>query len=247
MRTVRAVTRGREATVNDVVLAACAGGLRRHLVRLAALPDVLLQLAVPVSLRGDDDRAEVGTRVTAMIVTLRTHLADPTSRLQFVTDRTFHAKRHDEVPAGLLRGLGELAPPVLAHAVRLAMRLTGRIDPPVNAIVSNVPGSEVPLHMAGAEIRAIQPLPPVVTGIGLSVTVLSCRDEPAVGLMTCPDLTPDLWDLLHDVLDEVGRLAEPTGPSGSADRPLDSGTVDPRRASGAHPPFGCVVDQGSTL
>lgn len=62
-------------------------------------------------------------------------------------------------------------------------------------MVSNVPGPQLPLYFLGAEVDALYPLGPIFHGAGLNITVMSLHGTLNVGLISCPDLIPDLWDM----------------------------------------------------
>ena len=75
-----------------------------------------------------------------------------------------------------------------------------------NLVVSNVPGPQVPLYYLGSEVKAMYPLGPIFHGSGLNITVMSLTGKLDVGLVSCPELLPDLWDMADDfavALDEL--------------------------------------------
>jgi hypothetical protein len=83
-----------------------------------------------------------------------------------------------------------------------AARTTGRLriadttNPPVNLVVSNVPGPSYPLYCAGARLEGMYPVSTITDGMGLNVTVMSYMGNLDVGLIACRELMPDVWDLL---------------------------------------------------
>ena len=86
-----------------------------------------------------------------------------------------------------------------------------------NLVVSNVPGPQVPLYFLGSEVKAMYPLGPIFHGSGLNITVMSLNGKLDVGIVSCPELLPDLWDLADDfevALDEL--LASAARPAGVA-------------------------------
>jgi hypothetical protein len=64
-----------------------------------------------------------------------------------------------------------------------------------NLVVSNVPGPQIPLYFLGAEVEAMYPMGPIFHGAGLNITVMSLNGRLNVGLISCPELLPDLWDM----------------------------------------------------
>lgn len=208
---VKAIKEAAGCTVNDVVMALCAGGLRRWLEDRGALPDEPLVAAVPVSVRDDSERDDLGNRVSAMIAPLPTHLADPLDRLRAAGGAMVAAKdQHEALPADLLGDVTRFAMPALAgQAARLSSRLRvmERVNP-FNLIISNVPGPRVPLYYAGAEMLAFYPLSAVTDGQGLNLTVMSYRDTVSYGFTADRDLVPDLDVLGRHVEDELVTLTE---------------------------------------
>ena len=102
------------------------------------------------------------------------------------------------------------APAVFGVAMRVyaASRLTQWRKPVHNLVVSNVPGPQMPLYFLGAEVKAMYPLGPIFHGSGLNITVMSLSGTLDVGLISCPELLPDLWDMADDfsvALDELVR------------------------------------------
>jgi len=203
------------ATVNDVVMAVCAGGLRTWLAHHDALPASPLVAMVPVSVRTGDEADRWTNRVSAIFASLPVHEADPLERVRKVHEGMVDAKGlFDAVPAESLTDFSQFPPPaVFALAMRTATRLTGRYGMPVNLVISNVPGPREPLYAAGAELLHYYPVSTIVDGQGLNVTVQSYLDTLDFGLVSCRELVPDLWDLVDAMVDEVSVLADAAGVS----------------------------------
>jgi diacylglycerol O-acyltransferase len=191
-------------TVNDVVLALCAGALRMWLRDRGELPDQDLVGFVPVSVRTEDERGAMGNRVSAMLVRLATTVADPLERLAAIREATTHAKQQERaISARVLTDWTEFAAPaVAARAARLVSRL-GVVDwlnnAVFNVVISNVPGPTVPLYSAGARVLGVWPMGPITDGAGLNITVMSYLGALNFGLVACRELAPDL-DALADAL-----------------------------------------------
>ena len=201
---VKTVRQATGLTVNDVVMGLCAGALRRWLLDHSALPEVPLVAAVPVSVRAESEKGEMGNQVSFMLASLPTHLGSAAERLPEVHRAMGVAKaQHGAIPAKLLADVSEFAMPVLANqAWRLSarLRLFSRVNP-YNLIISNVPGPNVPLYLAGAELQAYYPVSAIFDGQGLNITVMSYRGTMFFGLVGCRELMPDL-DLLAGYLRE---------------------------------------------
>ena len=207
---VKAVRRATGLTVNDVVMALCAGAVRRWLLDQGALPEAPLVAAVPVSIRTEDQRGTMGNQVSMMLAALPTQVADPAERLAAAHHGMAAAKeQHDAIPARLLADVTQFAMPVLANqAWRLSarLRLFERASP-YNLIISNVPGPDVPLYLAGAELLAYYPVSAIFDGNGLNITVMSYRGTMYFGLVACRELVPDLDRLAGYLRTELDALS----------------------------------------
>jgi diacylglycerol O-acyltransferase / wax synthase len=207
---VKRIKNAAHCTVNDVVMALCAGGLRRWLIDHAALPDGPLVVAVPVSVRTEEQKGTHGNRVSTMLAVLPTQLDDPGDRLRVVHEAMRAAKeQHAALPASLLADVSQFAMPALAgQAARLAarLRLVERVSP-FNLIISNVPGPNVPLYYAGAKLVAYYPLSAITDGQGLNITVMSYQNQMFFGLTACRELVPDVDRLAGYVIDEAAVLS----------------------------------------
>ena len=198
------------STVNDVVLAVCTGALRTFLVDGDELPDKPLVAVVPVSVHPDVDAPYGSNKVSSMFVQLPAHLDDPLERLEAIREGTKGAKEeHNALGADMLVNWAEHATPnTFAAAARLysRMRLADRHRPVANLIISNVPGPDFPLYLAGAEMVAGFPLGPVMDGLGLNITIMSYRGTLYWGIISCPEAMPRVWQLAADIpvaLDEL--------------------------------------------
>ena len=211
--TVKAVKNAFGATVNDVVMAVCAGGLRTWLESHDALPDRPLTAMVPVSIRTGQETEKWTNRVSSIFASLPTDEPDPLVRVQRVHDAMAGAKGlHDAVPAAALTDFAQFPPPaVFAQAMRTATRLTGRLGSPVNLVISNVPGPRHPLYTAGAKLLHYYPVSTIVDGQGLNITVQSYLDTLDFGLVADRELVPDLWDLLDAIIDDLESMAKLAG------------------------------------
>jgi WS/DGAT/MGAT family acyltransferase len=213
VKSIRAAT---GLTVNDVVMALCAGALRRWLLDHDALPASALVAAVPISVRTESQQGALGNQLSMMLAGLPTHLDSPADRLAAVHLAMGVAKeQHDAIPASLLADVSEFALPVLANqAWRLSarLRLFERVSP-FNLIISNVPGPNVPLYLGGAHLLAYYPVSAITDGQGLNITVMSYCGTMYFGLVACRELMPDLDVLagyLRTELDEMlGAIAAP--------------------------------------
>jgi WS/DGAT/MGAT family acyltransferase len=213
LRTIKDIKSALGATVNDVVMAVCAGGLRTWLEDHDALPDGPLVAMIPVSVRTGEEAERWTNRVSAIFASLPVDEPDGLERVRRVHEAMVDAKQlFDAVPAESLTDFSQFPPPaVFALAMRTATRLTGRFGMPVNLVISNVPGPREPLYAAGAKLLHYYPVSTVIDGQGLNVTVQSYLDTLDFGLVSCRELVPDLWSMVDAMVVEVDRLAEAAG------------------------------------
>jgi WS/DGAT/MGAT family acyltransferase len=208
---VKALKAAAGVTVNDVVMAMCAGALRRWLTDHGELPDRPLLAAVPISVRSDDERDAIGNRVSGMIAPLPTDEPDPAVRLRRTTEAMRAAKElHGAIGADVLADLTQFAMPAMAaRAARVAasLRIADYVDPPFNLVISNVPGAQQPMYLAGARLQHLYPVSTITDGQGLNITVQSYRGGLDFGLIADRELVPDLDVLLEHVLAELPVLS----------------------------------------
>jgi WS/DGAT/MGAT family acyltransferase len=222
---IKRVKNAAGSTVNDVVLAVCAGALRRYLAGRGALPETPLLAVCPISVRGSGPTYGSNT-VSAMFTSLATNVADPLERLRIISQSTRGAKdEHNAIGAQTLQSWAEFAAPTTFHvAARFytRLKLADKHRPIHNLVISNVPGPPFPIYLAGAEVVALYPMGPVMEGAGLNVTVMSYRGRIDFGFMVASELMPDVWDLARAVEPAVNELLE-AACRPRADEPLAAG------------------------
>ncbi|MFZ2607316.1 MAG: WS/DGAT domain-containing protein, partial [Candidatus Microthrix parvicella] len=191
-------------TINDVVMCATGIGLRNHLSDLGEAVDRPLVVSVPVSVHGAADDAS-SNQVSAMFVELPMGLDDPATMLAAVSRSSTASKEvNAAMGSDLIGDVAELIPgPVFSVGVDLYKRLglADRLPPVHNLVISNVAGAPVPVFMAGAKVTGMWPFGPLLEGAGLNVTVFSADGEMMLGVVTCPELIPDV----RKVLDAIGQ------------------------------------------
>ncbi len=207
---VRFVKRTFGVSVNDVVMAVCAGAVRRWLLRRNALPSVPLVAMVPVSLRADSHGGQ-GNKVSAMLAVLPTNVADPVDRLAQAHEDTQIAKQqHAFIPQGLVDGATDFAPPAFtqrAARVIFGTHILTRL-PAFNLVISNVPGPNVPVYLAGAKLLAHYPLSIVSDGMALNITLIGYLGGLHFGLVAAREAVPDVDDLGSWLAEELALLVK---------------------------------------
>jgi WS/DGAT/MGAT family acyltransferase len=203
-------------TFNDVVIALMAGAMRRRLGD--ELPEDPLLAFVPASMRPVGD-GTFGNAISSYVVPIPTDVDTPAGRILAAHTVMAAAKqRHLAVPSTLLADANMLIPPALFKIVAggaMQLMASGRVAPPINLMISNVPGPPVPMFCAGSRILAHFPLSLVMAGVGLNITVVSYDEQLDVGLVGDRDLMPDVWDLMSDITLELEALLAPAEGAGA--------------------------------
>jgi WS/DGAT/MGAT family acyltransferase len=203
---VRTVRETYSCTVNDVVLAVVGGAVARVLDAHGELhSELVLKAFCPVSVRDDDQRMQLGNRISTMVVPLAVGEPDARVRLDAVRVTTADLKeRRQAVGTAALLGLSEYAAPTLlglaarvAHAQRVA-----------NLIVTNIPGPQVPLYCLGARLREVYPVVPLSRNLTLNVAILSYCGQLHFGLIGDGESGRDLERLAGGIEDAVAELGE---------------------------------------
>ncbi|HJV04518.1 MAG TPA: wax ester/triacylglycerol synthase family O-acyltransferase [Actinomycetota bacterium] len=200
----REIKKALGGTVNDVVLAATAGAVRRLLRRRGEeVAGLALRALMPVSIRDRSQRMAFGNQVSVFFVDLPVGERDPVKRLRKITRATRTLKRSQQaVAATALINSAGWAPATL-HG--LAARLVSQ-QRLINLVVSNVPGPQVPLYLDGARLLVAYPVMPLGPTTALSVAVTSLSGTMGFGFTGDWDAMPDIDDLARDLLDEVVAL-----------------------------------------
>jgi len=197
-------------TVNDVVVALAAGAVRRWLVEHRELPEDPLVAQIPVSVRSKEQEGTYGNRIMLMSVPMHTEQFDPAERLRRTHESLMDMKeRHRALPAELLQDANEFIPPaVFGRAARLTFTISssGRGRPAWNLVLSNVPGPQVPLYLAGAKLEANYPVSVITDGMGLNITVMSYCGSLDFGIVADREQMPDVDKLIGWLEDELVEL-----------------------------------------
>jgi WS/DGAT/MGAT family acyltransferase len=215
LRELQLLARAHGATLNEVVLMLCSTALRWHLGKRRCLPRKSLVAAVPVSLREEGD-GTADNQASMSLVSLGTHIADPRRRLQHVVD----ASRAMKQSLGAMRDIlptdfPSIGMPWLMEAAASLYgkaKIAERIPQVANLVISNVPGPQRPLYLAGARMTTNYPTSIVVHGLALNITVHSYDQSLDFGLMADAQALPDVRDLaaaLGVALDELRALPLP--------------------------------------
>jgi diacylglycerol O-acyltransferase len=213
MAEVHDVATAHQATVNDVVLAICAGALRRYLGRHGGVPAEPLIAAVPISLR-EAGNTEFTTLATMARVSLATDIADPVRRLRAIRESASAAKEATGRAKPILpTDFPTIGLPWLMHGLASLYGRSGiaNIAPPLfNIVVSNVRGPPVPLYFAGARVLRYWPLSIVGHGLGVNITVESYAGALGFGVTTASSAVRNPRQLADGLVAAHRQLMERT-------------------------------------
>ena len=219
---VKTVAKGFGASLNDVVLAICAGALRELLLSVDELPRKPLVAAMPVSLRAAGN-TDSDNQVSMVQCSLATDVADPVERLRAIQASTAQIKARVAAMKDLIpTDYPGLAAPLWAAGLSRLWargRIAEKLPPLANVAISNVPGPPVPLYLAGAKLRHYYPLSIVTHGLALNITLQSYAGSLEFGLTGCKDVVarPDivaraLARALDELMERLPHELDPEAP-----------------------------------
>jgi diacylglycerol O-acyltransferase / wax synthase len=214
-------------TVNDVVLAAVAGGVY-HLFQHRGLPTKgrVQRAMVPVSVRAEHEKSALGNRVSSIFVDLPVGPLGAKGRLRTITEKTAYLKDSNEaVGAEFLMNIGSWAPPTIhAMAARTASRARF-----INLVVSNVPGPQIPMYIAGSKLLAQYPVMPIAENMGLSIAVTSLAGTMAFGITADWDTLPDIEVLAEGMDSSIAELRKAAEQEAAGERATPKRRTPPKR------------------
>lgn len=207
----KAIAKASGTKLNDVVMAICAGALRRYLQEKGQLPDKPLIAGVPISLREPGDTRQ-NNQVSGMLCSIATDVADPVERLKAILKSSSESKQiagtfRDAVP----QDFAFVGAPILLQLIMLVYGRSGLADTlpmPMNVTISNVPGPPMALYCAGAKVTALHPVSIPAHGAALNITVQSYMDALNFGLTADRRAVPDvgrLGDYMVEAAEELKK------------------------------------------
>ena len=212
----RAIGKTVGASFNDVVLWLCSTALRNYLAQHGDLPQKSLLAAMPISLR-EEGNQDLNTQASMTVVALGTHLEDPLQRLAAIQASTLKVKTARTDLKGLIpTDYPSLLAPWLvgglakaAYKTYTATGLSHRLPMPANLVISNVPGPQIPLYMAGARLLTFHPLSIVTHGLALNITIQTYAGQVDFGIISDPHALPhaqELSDALTQAFEEARTM-----------------------------------------
>ena len=193
LKALRALSPG--AKINDVFLTIIGGAMRAYLLAKQDLPYSTLTAMAPISVRSEGEKNSMGNQVSAMLVPLGTHIADPVERLAYVYEQTKSSKAMTEALGA--RQMTELSKSSPALFMALGAQLYSRLGlsnvmkPVFNTVVTNVPGPPVPIYSSGAQLISMHGLLCLMDGLGLGHVVQSYCTQATIGFTACRRAMPD--------------------------------------------------------
>jgi WS/DGAT/MGAT family acyltransferase len=207
------------ASINDVVLAVCAGALRKYLAMQDELPEDSLVAAAPVAIHAQEDSVSPAN-FSWVRLTLGTDIADPVRRLQVIHEASSSSTVMSQaISARELTHLAQQTPSVAIAAtsrmLRSASAVLGDWTPLANCAITNVPGSNVPLYLQGARLTYVSAIMPISDGMGLVFSVTSYSGAMVISFTACDEQVPDpevFAQCLRDSFQEYLALTVPAAP-----------------------------------
>jgi len=185
---LKAMRKGLGCSINDIVLTVVTKAVREYLIAKGVDVEVIdFKVSTPVSVRKEGSKGELGNNVSSWIIPLPISESDPKRQLERIHEMTEKLKETNQaIGIQMMLQIQEWTPSTLLSL--------GAQSPsgPINTIVTNVPGPQVPLYFHGARLRAIYPAVPLMSGMGLGIALTSYAGTMGIGFNADPDLVPDL-------------------------------------------------------
>ena len=182
-------------SINDIILAICAGAIRKYLQEREKLPSQPLVANVPISIRTESSKNELNNQISNMLVRIATHIEDPIARLEYIQEQTLQGKtRHKAMGAKTLAKMADSVPFGLAN---LAAGLYSKYNikelhrPPFNVTITNVPGPRGLLYLKGHKIVSVFGLTPVLDNFGLIIAAFSYNSQVTITTTSDANTMPD--------------------------------------------------------
>lgn len=198
-------------SINDLIVAMCAGAIRRYLLGRNKLPSSPLVANVPISIRTKNEAQKMENKISNMLIRIGTHIEDPIERLEYIQEQTEIGKtKHKAVGAKSLMKMAESVPFGLAN---LAAGMYSRynikefLHPPFNVTITNVPGPNAPLYLKGHKIVSVFGLTPVLDGFGLIIAAFSYNGQVTITTTSDAKTMPDA-DMFSKYIREAANELE---------------------------------------
>jgi WS/DGAT/MGAT family acyltransferase len=194
-------------TINDTLLCAATGALRRHLLESKeAIPECGIRVAMPFNLRPlDQPISALGNQFGLVLVSLPIEIDDPKSRFHQIQTNMDELKRsyQAQVTYSLLDLFGH-GPGILE---RRALEV---LSNKASAVLTNVPGPREAVYLAGSKLRQPMFWVPQSGSIGIGMSIFSYAGGVQFGITVdqgiraCPNA---IMDYFHDSFYELATAA----------------------------------------
>ncbi|MEM8765106.1 MAG: wax ester/triacylglycerol synthase family O-acyltransferase [Bacteroidota bacterium] len=208
---VNSLRKSTGGSINDLILAFCAGAIRRYLQEREKLPLQPLVANVPISIRSENDKTQ-NNQIANMMIQLATHIDDPLERLEYIQEQTMLGKsRHKTMGAKTLSKMADAVPFGLAN---LAAGLYSKYNikdlhrPPFNVTITNVPGPRNLLYLNGHKVVAMFGLTPVVDGFGLIIAAFSYNGVISITTTSDAKTMPDAYVFSRYIRESANELEQ---------------------------------------
>jgi diacylglycerol O-acyltransferase / wax synthase len=208
VKTVKSAVEG--ATINDVIVSVVGGAMRRYLASKDQLPESSMSCGAPINARAERNSESRGNQVSMMMINMATDIDDALERLEAVTANARESKAYTHaIGANVMMDVsGSLTPAVWGIGLRAAslVSMLDSVEFPMQTVISNVPGVQVPLYMAGAKVHMTMGLGPLLDMMGLFHGVISGAGKITITFVSCREMMPDpefYRDCLQDSWDEL--------------------------------------------
>ncbi len=231
IKALRALSPG--AKVNDVFLAIIGGSLRLYLEAKNDLPPKSMTAMAPISVRAEGEKGSMGNQVSAMLVPLGSHIADPAERLRYVHGQTGKSKAMTEaLGARQMTEMSKVSPALfMALGARLytSLGIADVMKPMMNTVVTNVPGPPVPIYSAGAKLLHMQGLLCLTDGMALGHVVQSYCAQATIGFTADRKVMPDPEFYAQCIQESFDAMMAALVAHADAPPPADKPTAKPKR------------------
>lgn len=202
LKDVKAIKNVTGGTVNDVLVSAMTGALRRYMVgRGEDVAGLNFRAAVPVNLRTQEEMSELGNKFGIVFLSLPVGIGDTLERLAEVRTRMDALKNSKEAVAafGILKGIGMSPRDVQEELVKM-------FGSKATTVLTNVPGPPMPLYLAGSQISGLMFWVPQSGRVGMGISILSYAGKVFLGIATDAGLVPDPDTILDDFYEEFAEM-----------------------------------------
>jgi WS/DGAT/MGAT family acyltransferase len=184
-----------DVTVNDVMVSIVGGGLRKYLEAKNELPQASMTCGAPISVRPKEQQKSAGNQVGMMSISLATDIEDPIERLKAVKQSAADSKAYSSAlgASAMMDVSQSLSPQIIGLGLRAVFdtKLLSGIQMPLQTVVSNVPGPQFDLFLAGARVHTMAGLGPIMNNMGLFHAVLSGAGRICIQFVSCREMLPD--------------------------------------------------------